>query len=570
MEKTVIYKQELNHYSTAFHKSCVDIDKKGATTHKVNRKDLLYFEHDYIDNTIEVMVENYGNPLCGISFRNSIILIEQLGPKVSLKLFTTTINREVGRPYFQKRKHMWHLSFNLENGDTYNGKILNYQRKRKVTRKIRKNVFNAHNVRDIFVMIGDTVGLFHSLSKNSDDQIFREKLVFSILSNIEITLSDIIINHLESKGFFIPEDLGFENYLLLNYFAAKGIKYPNNFEVYQRHWGMIPPIKDLRKAKMKLIDAVMNRNGFKGDIIRKALHETNEANISSLKFYINLFDFDWVVSKPKLVKELLDYSSHHFDSNIDDTIRNALTKNELKKLFKLLLNGLNDGHEFPSISMRTVKDHLIFIGFLRQQNESIKLSLNNITEFMVDHDKLAIKVESYKKGRIERTYNNEFLSYIKSFVSTNGHKFYPMVLTKTDEFNEESSFQNNCVRTYVERPNSFIISLRNETTGDRGTIEYTIIKKNKVGDDVELLRTQYLGKFNRKLEGWDEVLSFLDKMVESGLKNTIFTSEIKKIFQNGHEISSKLYFLHNDRPTWESPLTINSSNSINPFDDPFF
>jgi hypothetical protein len=220
--------------------------------------------------------------------------------------------------------------------------------------------------------------------------------------------------------------------------------------------------------------------------------------------------------------------------------------------------------------MRTVKDHLMFIGFLRQQNESIKLSLNNMTEFMVDHDKLAIKVESYKKGRIERTYNNKFLSYIKSFVSTNGHKFYPMVLTKTDEFNEESSFQNNCVRTYVERPNSFIISLRNETTGDRGTIEYTIIKKNKVGDDVELLRTQYLGKFNRKLEGWDEVLSFLDKMVESGLKNTIFTSEIKKIFQNGHEISSKLYFLHNDRPTWESPLTINSSNSINPFDDPFF
>ena len=98
MEKTVIYKQELNHYSTAFHKSCVDIDKKGASTHKVNRKDLLYFEHDYIDKTIEVMVENYGNPLCGISFRNSIILIEQLGPKVSLKLFTTTINRTVKFP----------------------------------------------------------------------------------------------------------------------------------------------------------------------------------------------------------------------------------------------------------------------------------------------------------------------------------------------------------------------------------------------------------------------------------------------------------------------------------------
>jgi hypothetical protein len=569
MEKKVIYKQELNHYSTAFHKSCVDIDKKGASTHKVNRKDLLYFEHDYIDNTQEVMVENYGNPLCGISVRNSIILIEQLGPKVSLKLFTTSNSREVGRPYFQKRKHMWHLSFNLETGDTYKGAILNYQRKRNVTRKIRKNVFNTQGVREIFYSIGDTISLFHSLSKNSEDRIFREKLVFSVLSNIEIILSDIIIDHWESKGFFIPEDLAFDNHLLLNYFAAKGIKYPNNFEVYQRHWGMIPSIKDIRKAKMKLIDAVMNVSRFKGDIIRKALHETDEANLSSLKFYINLFGFDWVVSKPKLVQELLDYNSHYFDSNVDDTIRNALTKTELKKLFKLLLVGLEDGHEFPSISMRTVKDHLIFVGFLRQQNESIKLSLNSMTEFMMDHDWLAIKVESYKKGRVERIYNNEFLSYIKPFVSTNGDKFYPMTLTKTDEFNEESSFQNNCVRTYVERPGSFIISLRNETTGERGTIEYTIVKQNKT-DDIILERTQYLGRFNRKLEGWDEVLSFLDKMVESGLKNTTFTSEIKKIFQNGNEISTKLCFLRDVYPRWENPLTIDSSKINDPFDYPFF
>ena len=569
MEKKVIYKQELNHYSTAFHKSCVDIDKKGASTHKVNRKDLLYFEHDYIDNTQEVMVENYGNPLCGISVRNSIILIEQLGPKVSLKLFTTSNSREVGRPYFQKRKHMWHLSFNLETGDTYKGAILNYQRKRNVTRKIRKNVFNTQGVREIFCSIGDTISLFHSLSKNSEDRIFREKLVFSVLSNIEIILSDIIIDHWESKGFFIPEDLAFENHLLLNYFAAKGIKYPNNFEVYQRHWGMIPSIKDIRKAKMKLIDAVMNVSGFKGDIIRKALHQTDEANLSSLKFYINLFGFDWVVSKPKLVQELLDYNSHYFDSNVDDTIRNALTKTELKKLFKLLLVGLEDGHEFPSISMRTVKDHLIFVGFLRQQNESIKLGLNTMTEFMMDHDWLAIKVESYKKGRVERIYNNEFLSYIKPFVSTNGDKLYPMTLTKTDEFNEESSFQNNCVRTYVERPGSFIISLRNETTGERGTIEYTIVKQNKT-DDIILERTQYLGRFNRKLEGWDEVLSFLDKMVESGLKNTTFTSEIKKIFQNGNEISTKLCFLRDVYPRWENPLTIDSPRNNNPFDDPFF
>jgi hypothetical protein len=569
MEKKVIYKQELNHYSTAFHKSCVDIDKKGASTHKVNRKDLLYFEHDYIDNTQEVMVENYGNPLCGISVRNSIILIEQLGPKVSLKLFTTSNSREVGRPYFQKRKHMWHLSFNLETGDTYKGAILNYQRKRNVTRKIRKNVFNTQGVREIFCSIGDTISLFHSLSKNSEDRIFREKLVFSVLSNIEIILSDIIIDHWESKGFFIPEDLAFENHLLLNYFAAKGIKYPNNFEVYQRHWGMIPSIKDIRKAKMKLIDAVMNVSGFKGDIIRKALHQTDEANLSSLKFYINLFGFDWVVSKPKLIQELLDYNSHYFDSNVDDTIRNALTKTELKKLFKLLLVGLEDGHEFPSISMRTVKDHLIFVGFLRQQNESIKLGLNSMTEFMMDHDWLAIKVESYKKGRVERIYNNEFLSYIKPFVSTNGDKLYPMTLTKTDEFNEESSFQNNCVRTYVERPGSFIISLRNETTGERGTIEYTIVKQNKT-DDIILERTQYLGRFNRKLEGWDEVLSFLDKMVESGLKNTTFTSEIKKIFQNGNEISTKLCFLRDVYPRWENPLTIDSPRNNNPFDDPFF
>jgi hypothetical protein len=191
----------------------------------------------------------------------------------------------------------------------------------------------------------------------------------------------------------------------------------------------------------------------------------------------------------------------------------------------------------------------------------VKLKFTTPQEFSHEHDRLAIRVESYKKGIIERHYNPEFLSYIKSFVLPNGDNLNPVVLKTTWDYQEESAFQNNCVRTYSERPGSLIISLRNQTTDERASIEYSISKTKD--DRIDLKRVQYLGKRNIKLEGWDEAMDVLDKMIEVALKNTIFDVEIEKTFQNRKKIKSGISFLQGVYPQWENPLEISG------IDDPF-
>ena len=50
-----------------------------------------------------VFEENYGNPLCGVSFQRRMLTIERSDKKVSIKLFYYSRTRKVGKPYFIKK-----------------------------------------------------------------------------------------------------------------------------------------------------------------------------------------------------------------------------------------------------------------------------------------------------------------------------------------------------------------------------------------------------------------------------------------------------------------------------------
>jgi hypothetical protein len=92
-------------------------------------------------------------------------------------------------------------------------------------------------------------------------------------------------------------------------------------------------------------------------------------------------------------------------------------------------------------------------------------------------------------------------------------------LTTSKEYNEESSTQSNCVKSYVSRPASIIVSLRNDEK-ERVTIEYQV---RKVNDEVVIQRVQSLGKRNTVLESkWDNVLLSLDKIMLSYIKDKNF------------------------------------------------
>ena len=91
------------------------------------------------------------------------------------------------------------------------------------------------------------------------------------------------------------------------------------------------------------------------------------------------------------------------------------------------------------------------------------------------------------------------------------NKLYPIVLKESDDYNDESKTQQNCVKTYIGRPSSIIVSLRKNsiTSDERATVEYQIFKKD---EQLTFNRPQSLGRFNTRLdETWTPALHLLDE-----------------------------------------------------------
>jgi hypothetical protein len=173
------------------------------------------------------------------------------------------------------------------------------------------------------------------------------------------------------------------------------------------------------------------------------------------------------------------------------------------------------------------------------------MSENNKEEFRQEHLDWTDKIQFYKQGNYSRLYPQYFVDTIQNKIGD----YMPVLLTNSREYNEESSTQSNCVKTYIGKPASFIISLRKGYYGDRATIEYNL---TKVGDKVEVKRIQSLGRFNNRLgEEWNDVLFKLDEVVLSSVKDKKFeTVQITKECKNGVILNSDSYFDHGGKLRW--------------------
>jgi hypothetical protein len=86
----------------------------------------------------------------------------------------------------------------------------------------------------------------------------------------------------------------------------------------------------------------------------------------------------------------------------------------------------------------------------------------------------------------------------------------------------ESHLQSNCVKGYINRPGSFIVSLRNGSVDskERATIEYQIKFEN---EKIRLKRVQTLGRFNNHLdESWNRPLVLMDIRIEKLVNEKLF------------------------------------------------
>ncbi len=521
--KQELFKYSISKFYTLFHKDYVHLSYAENFD-----KDRLIFMHNGESNEEGNFVENFANQLCTVSKHDTMIVVESKGEdKVSIKVFYGYKTRRKGAHWFKVSRNVEFLTIDKKKGDIYTGNLLGYQRKRKFTKKLRRNYFANNPISQIRQII---------ISKLPNDRTesaeIADKAILAFAQNINPN-----IKHGDE----------IHNEIIKFYLETKKVKYPNNYPLYFNGFGLFPTLKTLRKHDMKLVEALMSDHQVKGDVIKRAIHSaTNGLNLHRLKSILNYFPSDWVLQDPKFVKLSLD-TDPTSSTWIVPQFQELTTKSELRCAFECFKQTLEN-----NINWGSLYDHCDMYVYLKGVGENIKWKSKDHKSFLQEHLDWSDLYEFYKRGFYTRIYPQSLYDAFKIPIQCGDEVYYPVVLFNSDEYNHESMIQNNCVKTYIGRPSSIIISLRKESTisTERGTIEYQIFKKD---GRVTFNRPQSLGKFNSWLsEEWNEPLRLLDERMEKyvGDGKKVTTVKIEKLLANHKTLHSDSDWAENGFLFW--------------------
>ena len=488
-------------------------------------------------NTEEDYVENYGNPLSEVRHDYVLVVITSDDTKVSLKLFRGSRYRKAFTTYFRKTTLCQYATVSKKTGDLYTGKIVNYHKKRKFSKKLNKNNFGTNHFLSIDATIKSMLNPEHLIGYSE----LYHQMVYFFLKELGIEYSD-------SQSFTANKEL-------LKYYAnKKGVKYPDNIWSFMSSDSYKIKLQEIRKFKGKYIDAYMHNKGLSGKVIKKALHNCDDVNISILRKAINFFGEDWVNQDYQFILYCLNSKVYYGDfyGYLYVSDLNFLSISEKRRVFNFFKDYVI---KLNILNFSTFLDHLTMIKELKSLGErDVTWRATNLHEFNEEHSNLTSKIEYHKKGFYQRIYPQKFSKQIEKIVDCDGVTFYPILIKDTDEYVKESCVQSNCVKTYIGNPGSYIVSLRkgDKDSQERATIEFYL---TKFGREVPYFRVkQALGKFNNSLdESWAKVLQILLVRFAKSFKDSDNELvKIEKIFQNGKKLSSDTYWDENGLLKWSS------------------
>jgi hypothetical protein len=547
--KEVLFKKEFWSYETIEHESYSEFPFKG----KIIRDDFLnleledrpfeekpeptkkhpLFTYKKTHKTEEEFVNRFADQMYAVTRNNTTIVVERDGDKVAIKLFWGYKHRRAGVVWFKTIKHVEFISVNTKTGDVYVGGIENYHLKRKSRKKIRRNYFIGEPLNSLGLAIRNSI---RRVNTNLDVDCAQEALEVFIQTIDPIDNFGVLTNNQRLFKFYLNK---------------RGVKFPNNFYVYTNEW-FGPEIKKiLKKTDNRMVDAVMVRNELSGKQIKKALHNCEGLNLAMLTLARNMFNDDWVNQDYELILGCLNSNISYYPLPVG--FKEFVTNEELKRVFKLfrhvVIHGTLDAHTFY--------DHMRFYCDLKLYEPNIKWmsSDDDKNDFRSEHLDWVDKIQSYREGTYYRKYPEYSYQVVSEPIEHGEEIYYPVLLNNSKNYNEESATQSNCVKTYIDKCGSMIVSLRQGGVDSdvRATVEYKL-SQALVSKTIYVDRVQSLGRFNKKLtEEWNEVLFKLDKRMLYYVKDENFdTVKIKKVHKYGLELDSTSNWGDDGRLAWDS------------------
>lgn len=489
------------------------------------KRPLFLFESTSMNNE-EVYVENYGNPLCTVEQDTITVVIEEEGDKIALKFFYNYRRRTRGTKFFKVIKNVDYITVNRKTGDVYIGYLHGYQNKRKFSKRVRRNYFADRMLMN-----------FKSKLRNNLNN-FR-------VDDLDMVLNIILQTFMGKIEDNVYDNLDLDERLFIFYLKKRGIKFPNNFNVYRDHLIGSTIRKKLKKNGGKLVDAFMEVYNLKGKILKTALHECSRINMDVYGYAVEVFGQDRLNQDEGVIAKLLSASNYVNNPQYKDRIKELMTPSELDRYYKIFKKVYASEQSYD---LYTLSDHVRMYVQLKNYGENVKWMADGSDRSFYQNEHLdwTDTIQHYRTGTFTRIYPK----ILDEMLSNEIDGYVPVLLKTSEQYNEESSFQSNCVKGYVSKVGSIIISLRKD--GQRATIEYKIGLINEL---VHIGRIQTLGKHNKALsDDWNDVLLKLDKIILSYGKHKEFRlPDIIKETKNGMKVHSGSKW---DGPflKWENPV----------------
>jgi hypothetical protein len=482
----------------------------------LSKKSDVYLEN-FVSNVEEDFVLHYGNPLARVLKSYLMILVERDGDKVSMKVFNGFRERRVGNKWFKVARSVDYITVNTKTGDVYSGFLHNYQNKKKVRKKLNKNFFLNEPIAQVMYTIRDKGWSYsHNSSEIANDAVSK------------------FMNEIDGRE--EPYEFNFEKRLFKFYLDKKRIRYPNNFRLYSSK--LVGPIfrKILKKNDNRLVDAFMIHNGLTGKKLKKCLHSCKSLNLDLYLMARRLFGDDWINQDDDFILQTLNSEFKIKDRDIPAEFVNVIGKDELRRVFNLFKKVYFE----EMLDTYTFIDHIEIYTQLKMYGETdLRWMSNDVDIFRNEHLDWSDKLTFYKNGHYERIYPIYSYEHLEQPLG----EYYPVLLDDSTSYNEESSTQSNCVKTYIGKSSNIILSLRKGSrySEERATIEYQLYRED---DKVKCRRVQSLGKYNGKLsDEWTHWLLKLDlKMLYYVNDDRFEPVKITKKCYNGAFFESDSYW----------------------------
>jgi len=487
----VHYKHTEEKFKTLVHRESNEFKPvKGNIMYNVSRLDgydkpkVYKFTVDKIFEDKESYLEEYGNRFAEVDTERVTIVVETEGDKVRLSYYYMNNFRKVGKRFFAKVINRYYLTYNLKTDNFY----LTSAIKPLGQRMHRKVTCNNFKMIDRYVNEPEFI-------KSGDRPYLK-----------------IFLDLIDPENTYSGDPSKFDEALINIFIKRNGIKGPNHMVSMMKYNYLGKRL--LRKSDNNIVHSILDYMGIKSKYFIR-LYNKFSVDSDYLTYYVKLLGLKYVRT---INSEFFRYEHSPYgylynavkkiNFEAAERLYGHVEDYERKNVVKVINDFVKNRHNNKIVSGRfdrnltgLIQDHIDIIRKLRKYDDTIKFRATTVREFDEEHNNYSSLDSMYRTSEeVHYMYGKDLIETVNGI--SNGCEYH--LLKDTNDYIMESTRQSNCVRTYVDKFRSIIISVRKDD--DWVTTEF-----NYNGDCI-----QKRGRFNENPS--DKMVPYIEEL-EVRIKN---------------------------------------------------